>query len=270
MSEKAKDTREFVMELDLRHDPQTVWRALTDAQELTRWFPARAEVEPSLGGRVILDWDMEGCGFDTRIEIWEPNRRLRLVSSQDRDGQPTAIAIDFQITARNDGATLRLVHSGFGRGSDWDDELAAISSGWPYELRMLRRYLDGYRGMDRHMAMFSQATSLPDRTVFETVFGRRGLARKGNLFAIGEGGAYALTDVNGDVYRGEVLAYDPPVQWAGTVTGEDEGVLRFHVEGGAAMLGLALWGGDRARERVARFEREWVGKLAALVGASEA
>jgi len=266
MTDKKRDERTFEMELDLRHPPETVWQALTDARELTRWFPARAEVEPRVGGRVLFARDMPGCAFDTRVDRWEPNQRLRLLEPKEHDGAPVELAMDFQLTARKGGTSLRLVHSGFGRGADWDDEFAGISRGWAYELRMLRRYLDAHRGQDRHMAMFSHPTHRPGREAFDILFGPKGLAREGELFGIGEGAAYAMTDVAGVRRRGEVLAANPPIEWAGTVEGEDPGVLRFHVEGGLAMLGLALWGNERARDQVDRFQRDWSRRLSELLG----
>jgi uncharacterized protein YndB with AHSA1/START domain len=34
-------TRTFTMALDIDASPEDVWRALTDAGELVRWFPCR-------------------------------------------------------------------------------------------------------------------------------------------------------------------------------------------------------------------------------------
>lgn len=45
-----------------------MWRAISDAEELQRWFPLSAEVEPGEGGTVTLAWgpDVAGTG---RIEV---------------------------------------------------------------------------------------------------------------------------------------------------------------------------------------------------------
>src|SRR5689334_14016537 len=60
---------------------EAVWRALTDAEELMRWFPLQATVEPGVGGTITLSWGESGAGGAT-IAIWEPNRRLRTVESR--------------------------------------------------------------------------------------------------------------------------------------------------------------------------------------------
>lgn len=54
-----------------------VWKALTDAMELTRWFPMRARVTPGPGGAIHMHWD-ETYDAESRIDIWEPGRRLRI------------------------------------------------------------------------------------------------------------------------------------------------------------------------------------------------
>ena len=86
-----------------------VWRALTEAEELTRWFPPVARVVPGAGGSMFLSWGdgVEGSGL---IEIWEPNRRLRVIES--------AGAVDYLIEAQGEVTVLRIVHSGFGADDD--------------------------------------------------------------------------------------------------------------------------------------------------------
>jgi uncharacterized protein YndB with AHSA1/START domain len=38
--------RVFEMSLDIAADPASVWNALTEAEELIRWFPLQADVKP--------------------------------------------------------------------------------------------------------------------------------------------------------------------------------------------------------------------------------
>lgn len=49
--------RTFSMSLDVSATPEDVWRALTDAGELVRWFPLQARVTPGKGGTVFWGWD---------------------------------------------------------------------------------------------------------------------------------------------------------------------------------------------------------------------
>ena len=45
--------RLFEMSIDIEATPEHVWKALTDAAELTRWFPLQARVTPGTGGSMF-------------------------------------------------------------------------------------------------------------------------------------------------------------------------------------------------------------------------
>jgi uncharacterized protein YndB with AHSA1/START domain len=257
------DTRQFEMEIDLGHDSETVWNALTKADELARWFPKTAEVEPEVGGQYLLSWESGGCAFDTRIAVWEPNKRLKVVEHREQNGKPVELAMDFTLAGRDGATTLRLVHSGFGRDADWDDEFDGISSGWHFELRMLRDYLDDHRGEDRHLETITHVTELPPREVYERVFGRDGLAKEGNIRALPEGAAYRLVAGPDEVYQGKVFTHQPPKNFVGTVEGDQQGNLRYHMDGQMVFLILSLYGDAGARTK--RFAEQWKDRLPALL-----
>lgn len=170
--------RKFEMEIDLPADPDTVWRALTDPRELVRWFPLQADVEPGPGGTMSWRWD-GAWTWVSRIDQWEPGRRLRLVQDAvapfDVSGAPVdpaiappcTLALDFALEARGGATRLRVVHSGFGRGTAWDDELDGITVGWQFELRSLRHYLRRHLGRDRIGRMANVTTPLSQAAAWE-------------------------------------------------------------------------------------------------------
>ena len=259
------EQRQFEMEIDLGHDPETVWQALTEARELERWFPKKASVEPQVGGRYLLSWEAGGCAFDTRIAIWEPNRRLKVSEQREQDGKAVELAMDFTLTGRDGATTLRLVHSGFGRGGDWDDEFDGISNGWNFELRMLRDYLDNFRGENRHLETIVHTTELPPREVYERIFGRQGLAAEGSIRALPEGAAFRLMAGPDEVYHGKVFTHQPPKNFVGTLEGECSGNLRYHMDGPMVFLILSLYGDDSSRTD--RFAEQWQNRLPRLLAA---
>ena len=134
-----------------------VWRALTQAEELVRWFPMEARVTPGVGGTMLWNWG-EGQDWESRIDVWEPGRRLRLVAGRCPAlrhpgpalaagmSEPARIAMEFTLETHRGKTRLRLVHSGFGEGAAWDTEIEGISEGWQAELRSLRHYLERHRG----------------------------------------------------------------------------------------------------------------------------
>ena len=59
---------------------EAVWKALTDAEELTRWLCDKARVIPGEGGRMWSAWGESELQSDGKIiEVWEPGKRLTLV-----------------------------------------------------------------------------------------------------------------------------------------------------------------------------------------------
>ena len=123
-----------------------VWKALTDARELERWFPLEARVTPGVGGEVFMSWGAPWEG-GSRIDVWEENKRLRTRGFLEHGD---ASLVEYTLEARGGKTVLRLVHSGFAHGTDWEDELfGGTERGWRYELRSLRHYLERHAGTDR-------------------------------------------------------------------------------------------------------------------------
>jgi len=106
--------RAFEMALEIAATPDEVWRALTQAEELVRWFPMDARVTPGVGGTMLWNWG-EGQDWESRIDIWEPGRRLRLVQDDARPydtqgrplpagiSEPARIAMEFTLAGDDDG-----------------------------------------------------------------------------------------------------------------------------------------------------------------------
>lgn len=117
---------------------EAVWRALTDPEEISRWFAPRMTVKPGAGGHMVADWG-PGVEWKTFIEVWEPNRHLRLVETRDKvlsaspvdvPLDPRRLVQDFFLESEAGRTVLRLVHSGFGSSADWDTEYEGTRGGW--------------------------------------------------------------------------------------------------------------------------------------------
>jgi uncharacterized protein YndB with AHSA1/START domain len=164
-------TRSAETGLEIKAPVDAVWSALTEAPEIVRWFALEADVTPGAGGSVVWRW-ADAYRWQTRIEIWEPARRLALTYNQTKNsdhrdlGGPAETAghemvVDFQIASHAGGTWLRCVHSGFGRDASWDDELEGVRRGWLAELESLRHYLEHHRGKERRSWWAFVRPSLP-------------------------------------------------------------------------------------------------------------
>jgi uncharacterized protein YndB with AHSA1/START domain len=151
MSERSGGTRTQVHEIVIDAPIEAVWKAITDGEELTRWFVEAAKVEPGAGGRIWISWG-GGEEGESRIEVWEPNQKLRLALEPIEMGtaKPAGAMINEYTLERRDGKTvLRFVHSGIPDSPDWDGFYDGTDSGWPSFFRTLRHYLEHHAGKPR-------------------------------------------------------------------------------------------------------------------------
>jgi uncharacterized protein YndB with AHSA1/START domain len=153
MSERGTSTRKQEHEIVIDASADAVWKAITDAEELTRWFVEAARVEPGVGGKFWISWG-GAEGSPSTIEAWEPNRLLRValapfdMGPAKHDGMKPII--DEYTIERRDGKTvLRLVSSGIPDVKEWDGFYDGTDAGWPSFFRTLRHYLENHAGKPR-------------------------------------------------------------------------------------------------------------------------
>src|SRR5579884_4252614 len=73
-------TRSHENAIEIPAPPETVWRGITQADEIVRWFSPKAEVKPGLGGSIQVG--LPGVEGSSRITVWEPGRHLQLVEER--------------------------------------------------------------------------------------------------------------------------------------------------------------------------------------------
>jgi uncharacterized protein YndB with AHSA1/START domain len=102
----------------LEHRPETVWRAITEPEQMKRWFPSTVSGEFRPGGRLSFTFeehdvpDMEGEVTDV-----EPPRRLAFYWGDDH--------LRFELHAEGDACVLR-----FTAVLDARDKAARDAAGW--------------------------------------------------------------------------------------------------------------------------------------------
>ena len=262
MTEQKRD-RAFDLSLEIDAPVDAVWKALTDAAELSNWFPLDARVKPGEGGSIFVSWGPD-CEGEAPITAWEPNRRFQWTEMFKPKGEsePVPVTIDYTLEAKGGRTVLRLVHSGFGRGEGWDGFYDSISRGWKFELRGLRHYLQHHRGQKREVIWSRKPISLSPEDAAKRIIGAKGSVLRGPIDTMTEGDAYRLDAVDGgslDHLEGEVQVNGLPLSFAATVTNLNKSYLRFEIESMGGQREIWLWlstyGVDKsARERI---EREW-------------
>jgi uncharacterized protein YndB with AHSA1/START domain len=143
MTDSTETTLSVERTLEFAASPEGVWRALTDPEELSRWFPDRVDQEGSgPGAHGSFFWENHGA-YAFRVEAAE--RPTRLVWRWARDAETPLDAgittqIEWVLEPRADGGTtLHLCESGFVRPEDQEGN----SKGWDAELGELVELLAG-------------------------------------------------------------------------------------------------------------------------------
>jgi uncharacterized protein YndB with AHSA1/START domain len=139
--------------------PETVFRALTDPNELSRWWTSSADSDPRRGG-----------AFDYRFEFEEQTeqRRDHSYSGTYRDvvenervvypwgSRLGETEVEVTLQPSGDGTKLRLVHRGWGDGGEWPAAVKMHEEGWAFFLGNLASYLE--RGEDQRAAAMGMTT----------------------------------------------------------------------------------------------------------------
>ena len=233
--------------------PEEVWRALTDAAELVRWFPLEARVEPGEGGSVYMSWKNEFAG-DSAILAWEPARRLVISWGWDDAGDHPPQLTEYRIETGGGRTVVDVVTSGFPDDPSWDAYVESTNSGWKFELRSLKEYLERHAGEERDVVYLRRRTPIEADEAWNRVFSPEGLGPRplaGEVFDERAGRQYAaLVDtLGGALFRVsmEPCMVDPELR---DVT-----------------LWLQAWGD--ARDRLPAIEAEWRALLERLFPGGE-
>jgi len=252
--------------LTLAAPKDAVWQALTDANELARWFPLEARVDPGPGGKMWMSWG-NLYEAESTIQIWEPGRHLRTAFP---NHEPYHMATDYYLEGEGGTTVLRVVTSGFGRGADWDRMYGGVNRGWDFELVGLRLYLERHRGRDRRVAHARRRLPGSALELWPELFGRNGPLAVAPTPPV-EGARTELAIDAGDRISGPLVVWDPPFQIALIAESLNHGLLRVELEAHTTEVHAMLWVStydlpvDRVEALTARFDRVLDG-LARRVG----
>ncbi|HME19712.1 MAG TPA: SRPBCC domain-containing protein [Nitrososphaerales archaeon] len=120
--------------------PDTVFRALTEPKQLTRWFLSGAVIKPKSGSSFKFAWE-GGYALAGKVKKVVPNRTLVLTWPDTQKGKLYVTQVAFNISKKGEGTMLKLKHTGFKEGDDWIWLFGAIQSGWAYFMTNLKSVL---------------------------------------------------------------------------------------------------------------------------------
>jgi uncharacterized protein YndB with AHSA1/START domain len=106
MTEPATETLSVVIERDVPHPPEKIWRALTEPHLIAEWL-MKNDFKPVRDHRFTLsgDWGSVDC----QVLTIEPNKTLSYTWS----AMGLESVVTWTITPTSAGARLRMEHAGF-------------------------------------------------------------------------------------------------------------------------------------------------------------
>jgi uncharacterized protein YndB with AHSA1/START domain len=136
----VSETAPIVRSVDVRTTPERLWELLTEPQELVRWWPDMAELEPREGGSVRMVFAANSSVVNGRVTRFEPPGGLGF--TWQREQSPGAVTkVEFTVTDLGDGrCRVEVVHSG------WEaaPELRPLHDlGWAHFLACLADLAEG-------------------------------------------------------------------------------------------------------------------------------
>jgi uncharacterized protein YndB with AHSA1/START domain len=131
---QSEDTRSVIVERELPHSVEKVWRALTQGPLLEEWL-MKNNFEPVVGHR--FEFHADWGSVEGQVLAIEPNKAL----SYTWEAFGLKSVVNFTLTATHSGTHLRMEQSGFRQ--DQQQAYQGAKSGWQKFLAALERVAGG-------------------------------------------------------------------------------------------------------------------------------
>ncbi|HME10392.1 MAG TPA: SRPBCC domain-containing protein [Bryobacteraceae bacterium] len=146
-------------DVPIKTTPEQLWKALTEAPEITKWYAPEARVVPGQGGSIWLSWGA-GCEGEAKIEVWEPGKCLRTAAP---------MAVEYSILSENGQVILRLVQSGFSPDANFEEEYQSTFAGWTTMFKALQHSLERHPGTSAVTVSVAGPSGLPQLEAFQRI-----------------------------------------------------------------------------------------------------
>jgi uncharacterized protein YndB with AHSA1/START domain len=139
MTKAATETRAVVVERDIAHSPEKLWRALTQPHLIEEWL-MKNDFAPRVGHRFNLRGDWGGV-LDCEVLVVEPNRELSYTWNFAHDDAAYNLqsVVTFTLTPTPTGTLLRMEQTGF--RPDQRQAFGGAHAGWKQFFEKLEQVL---------------------------------------------------------------------------------------------------------------------------------
>ena len=133
MNETSAETRSVIVEREIPHPPEKIWRALTQPHLIEEWL-MKNDFVPVMGQsfKLYADWGTLDC----RILEIEPDKML----SYTWEGLGLQSVVTWTLTPTSTGTQLRMEQTGF--LPDQKQAYYGAKAGWPRFFKALEKLLE--------------------------------------------------------------------------------------------------------------------------------
>jgi len=141
MNEPSAETRSVIVERDIAHPPEKIWRALTQPHLIEAWL-MKNDFKPVVGHRFNLRGEWGGV-LDCEVLTVEPNRTLSYTWNFAHDDPAFDLrsVVTFTLEPTSHGTRLRMEQSGF--RPEQKQAYGGARAGWQEFLAKLDQVLAG-------------------------------------------------------------------------------------------------------------------------------
>ena len=128
MNETSTETRSVIVEREMPHPPEKIWRALTQPHLIEEWL-MKNDFKPVVGHSFNLSGDWGGV-LDCEVLAVEPNRTLAYTWNFAHDDPAFSLqsVVTFTLTQTSTGTHLRMEQMGF--RPDQKQAYGGANAGW--------------------------------------------------------------------------------------------------------------------------------------------
>lgn len=121
----------YVIERTFNASPEKVWKAISDKEEMKKWYFDLAEFKPEVGFQFHFEGGPEDRKYLHLCKVTEVEQEKKLTYSWRYDGYEGNSFVTFELFAEGEKTRLKLTHSGletFPANPDFAEE--NFATGW--------------------------------------------------------------------------------------------------------------------------------------------
>ena len=248
----AKKGRSYEKRFEVTAPTEAVWKAITEAEELTRWFCNEASCEAGAGGHQQIDWG-GGAKATQIVTVWEPGIHLRTEAVRPELGggmssdPPEPYAIDWHLEHEGGVTRVCMVASGFGEGPGWDHEYHGTFHGWDMYHGVMKHYLENHRGEASGNVVIYAVLAVPPPEAWARLMSPDGLVKQGSLDGLSAGVPFRIVTSQGHALTGTVRGIVPGKTFSALVESLNKAILNLELtsvpgRGDFLYFSLSTWG----------------------------